>query len=454
MKRPWQVATIALAILTVGVGYLGYSQYLQKKLLQTHLANRNQKAFYEMTDHVQYMEVLMAKGMVANSPRQNILLFSDLWQQANAAQEDMAVLSVNHDALARTAKFLRQTGDFAFSLAKKNARGVPVKDSDWKKLAELHTQAGVLNAELLRIHSQANAGRLSWQEIKNKTKRGLPQTAQRLSAADGFTKIDKRMQEYPTLIYDGPFSDHIKRRQPQGLTGRNVSAREAGLIAINFASSASAGRKYSVTKTANVNGTIPAYRISLTPSGGKGEAVVLDISKKGGHIVWMLNPRRVNTGTVKTGDAGKKAGQFLINHGKPDMEATYTLEQRNTAVVSFAYKQEGVLVYPDLIKVKVALDNGEIIGYEAMGYLMSHQKRVLPKPKIGEKEARQAVNPRLKINSTRLTLIPLETLQEVLCYEFKGTLNGDPFIVYINALTGDEERILKVIETGGGPKTM
>lgn len=454
MKRPWQVATIALAVLTVGVGYLGYSQYLQKKLLQTHLANRNQKAFYEMANHVQNMEVLLAKGMVANSPRQNILLFSDLWQQANAAQEDMAVLSVNHDALARTAKFLRQTGDFAFSLAKKNARGVPVKSSEWNKLAELHTQAGVLNTELLRIQGEANKGRLTWQEIKGKTKGGLPRTAQRLSVADGFATIDKQMQEYPTLIYDGPFSDHIKRRQPQGLTGKNVSSREAGLIAIDFASAASAGRKYTVTKTANVNGVIPAYRVSLTPSGGKGEAVVLDISKKGGHVIWMLNPRRVDNSAVTAGDAAPKAGQFLTSRGKADMEATYTLDQRNTAVVAFAYKQGDVLVYPDLIKVKVALDNGEIVGYEALGYLMSHKKRDLPKPKVTEEEAKRAVNPRLQINSTRLTLIPLETLQEVLCYEFKGTLNGDPFIVYINALTGDEERILKVIETGGGPTTM
>lgn len=453
MKRPWQVATIALAVLTVGIGYLGYSQYLQKKLLQTHLANRNQKAFFEMVDHTQNMEVLLAKGMVANSPRQNILLFSDIWQQANAAQEDMAIMSVNHDALGRTAKFIRQVGDFAFSLAKKNARGVPVKSSDWNRLAELHTQAGVLNTELLRIQSEANMGRLTWAEVTRKTKGRLPGTAEQLSTADRFTRIDKRMQEYPTLIYDGPFSDHIKRRRPLGLTGKTVSSGEAGLIAMDFAGAAS-GRKYTVTRTATVNGVIPAFRVHLTPAGGKGEAVVLDISRKGGHVIWMLNPRRVGSSSVTTGDAAKKAGQFLTGRGKADMEATYTLEQRNTAVVSFAYKQDNVLVYSDLIKVKVALDNGEIVGYEALGYLMSHTQRKLPQPKITEAEARRVVNPRLKINSTRLTLIPLETLQEVLCYELKGALNGDPFIIYVNALTGEEERILKVIETNGGLTTM
>lgn len=447
------MAAIALAVLTAGIGFLGYNQYLQKKVLQTHLANRNQKAFYEMVDHVQNMEVLTAKGMVANSPRQNIMLFSDLWQQSNAAQEDLAIMSINHDALGRTAKFIRQVGDFAYSLAKKNARGTPVKSSDWNKLASLHTQAGVLNTELLRIQSQANIGRLTWQEIARKTKSKLPGTAQQLSAADGFTKIDKRMQEYPTLIYDGPFSDHIKRRQPQGLTGKAISSGEAGRVAMEFAEAAS-GRKYKVARSATVNGVIQAFRVYLDPAGGKGEAVVIDISRKGGHVIWMLNPRRVASSTVSRADAIKKAGQFLAGRGNADMEATYTLEQRNSALTSFAYKQNNVLVYPDLIKVKVALDNGEIVGYEAMGYLMSHTTRKLPKPKVSEAKARQVINPRLKINSTRLTLIPLETLQEVQCYEFKGTLNGDPFIIYVNAQTGEEERILKVIETGGGQKTM
>ncbi len=453
MKRPWQVVTIVLAVMTVGIGYLGYSQYLQKKLLQTHLANRNQKAFFEMVDHVENMEVMMAKGMVANSPRQNILLFSDLWQQANAAQEDLGTLPISHATLGRTAKFIQQAGDYAFSLAKQNARGIPVKNSEWNKLARLHTEAGVLGSELQQIQTEVNDGRLTWREIGGEA-RGRLNRANKQLAAERFTQVDKRMQEYPTLIYDGPFSDHIKRRQPLGLTGRQITAADAGLIALDFVGG-STPKKHIVDRTSKVNGIIPAFRVHLRPAGGQGEEVVLDISRKGGHVIWMLNPRTVGSATLSSTEATQKAGQFLAKHGKVDMEATYALAQRNnTVVISFAYKQDKVLVYSDLIKIKVALDNGEIVGYEALGYLMSHTVRKLPKPQITANEARRAVNPRLQVNKTALTLIPLETLQEVLCYEIKGTLNNDPFIIYINAVTGEEERILKVIETNGGQTTM
>ena len=447
------MAAVVLGVLTAVTGFLGYNQFLQKKLLETHLANRNQKAFFEMTDHVRNMQVLMSKGMVANSPRQNILLFSDLWQQANAAQNNLASLPVNQATIGRTSRFIRQAGDFAYTLAKKNARGIPVKSGDWDTLARLHTEAGVLNTELQRILTHASDGKLTWGEIGQATPAKLNKANQQLSSADGMNRIDKRMQEYPTLIYDGPFSDHIKRRQPMGLSGKNISSGDAGLIALDFAHAAS-GKKYIIRGTSQVNGTIPAFRVHLRPAGGQGAEVVTDISRKGGHGIWMLNPRSVNRSTITSKDGAKKAGQFLVGRGKADLEGTYTLEQRDMSVTSFAYKQEGVLVYPDLIKVKVALDNGEIIGYEAMGYLMSHTTRKLPKPKITEAEARRAVSSRLKINSTRLALIPLETFKEVLCYEIKGTLNKDPFIVYINALNGEEERIMKIIETNGGPSAM
>jgi spore germination protein len=178
------------------------------------------------------------------------------------------------------------------------------------------------------------------------------------------------------------------------------------------------------------------------------------VSKKGGHVLSMLNTRSIDNTKMTKEKAVPIAKKFLADRRIMNMEATYVLEQQNTGVVIFEYKQDSVLVYPDLMKVKVALDNGEITGFEGTGFVMNHMERKLPKPKINEEEAMAKVNPDLKIVSKRLALIPLETLQEVLAYEFKGQLKGDTFIVYINALTGAEERILRVIDTNGGPVTM
>ena len=149
-----------------------------------------------------------------------------------------------------------------------------------------------------------------------------------------------------------------------------------------------------------------------------------------------------------------KAKAFLAKTEYKSMVPTYSLRQQNTMVVLFAYQENGVIVYPDLIKVNVALDNGQITGFEGAGYLINHYKRNLPEPSLSKDEAQEKLNPALKIESSRLTVIPLETREEKLCYEFKTSYKGDDFLIYINALDGREEQILKLLKTPGGTWTM
>jgi hypothetical protein len=53
-----------------------------------------------------------------------------------------------------------------------------------------------------------------------------------------------------------------------------------------------------------------------------------------------------------------------------------------------------------------------------------------------------------------MAVIPLESKREVLCYEFKGKFDDKNFLVYINAETGQEEKILLLLETPNGILTM
>jgi germination protein YpeB len=112
-------------------------------------------------------------------------------------------------------------------------------------------------------------------------------------------------------------------------------------------------------------------------------------------------------------------------------------------------------MYPDQIKLKIALDNGGIVGIEADKYLISHsEKRKITNPKVSYEEARKRVGKRLNITSERLVVIPTETNNEILCYEFSGNYKGDNFKVYINTQTGYEERIIQIINTPNGELTI
>ena len=122
--------------------------------------------------------------------------------------------------------------------------------------------------------------------------------------------------------------------------------------------------------------------------------------------------------------------------------------------INYAYEQDGVIMYPDLIKVKVALDNGEILGIETTGYLNNHTERNLSNVKITKEEAKKTLNKQLNIESEGLAYIPTEWRTEILCYEFKGKVNDTEFLVYINAENGREEDILVIKDTTNGILTM
>ena len=135
------------------------------------------------------------------------------------------------------------------------------------------------------------------------------------------------------------------------------------------------------------------------------------------------------------------------------MKETYYLKQDGIVTINYAYNQGNVTVYPDLIKVKVALDNGEILGLEATGYLNNHSVRDIKNIKISIEEAKKDLNKNLEIISEGMAIIPTEWKTELLCYEFKGKVDDKEFLVYINAENGREEDVLVITNTPNGTLT-
>ena len=136
------------------------------------------------------------------------------------------------------------------------------------------------------------------------------------------------------------------------------------------------------------------------------------------------------------------------------MKETYYLKQEGIVTINYAPTQENVVMYPDLVKVKVALDNGEILGIETTGYLNNHTQRDVSKVKITKEEAKKSLNKQLQIESEGLAVIPTEWQSEILCYEIKGKVEDREFLVYMNAENGREEDILIITNTPNGTLTM
>jgi spore germination protein len=445
------VAVIALAVLWGATVLWGIGQLRARRQADVLLQNKYSRAFYETMQRTKNVQALLSKGLVSGSPDQMDAILSDLWYNANSAQENLSQLPVSHDVVARTSKFLSQVGDYAYTLTKSNKTRT-LSDKDWGTMQQLYQTSVSLNKEMSMVEQDAAAGAFHWTEVQSGLNRQLSRGS--VSSADNsFRKVETQLHELPVLLYDGPFSDHIEQMEPQGLTGSTVTLDQARNIAGSFADLGGATVQQTVLAN-EVLGKIPSYTIQLRTGNNPSDATTVDVSKKGGHVVSMLNPRTVSAAKLSDDQALARAEDFLRSKGLTGFVPTYTLREQNVSTISFAYKQGNVMVYPDQVKLQVALDNGQVLGYEALGYLTAHHQRAIASPAISAAEARARISPRVQVLSEQLALIPTSSKGEVLTYEFKTKLGDDVFLVYINAQNGEEEQILKLLNLPNGTLTI
>ena len=448
-KNQKGIMIAAIVILAIIIAALGVVLYNKQKEYRQASENTYNMAFYELVDYVQNVEVYLAKSLISTTPEHGAETLTNLWREANLAQSYLSMLPVESNELENTEKFLNQVSDYSYSLSRKNIYNESLTQDDLNNLKELHSYSVELENTLNQLSEDLNSGRFEWGEL---TKKGTVAFAQQVDnvSKESFSNLEENFHEYSGLIYDGAFSEHLTSSEKKGLTGEDIEEEEAKQKAEEFIG------KENIKEITNLgyseNATIPVYDFSITNNND--ETINISISKKGGHVVYTNSNREVNSEIISQEEANEKGKQYLADKGFNDMKETYYLKQEGIVTINYAYTQNNVVVYPDLIKVKVALDNGEILGIETSGYLNNHTTRDTSKVGITMEEAKATINKELELESEGMAIIPTEWQTEILCYEFKGKVEDREFLVYINAENGREEDILIIENTPNGTLTM
>ena len=447
VNKAYIIAAIVVFIVVLG----GLISVIVNNKNETKTASQNtyNMAFYEVVDYVQNVETYLAKSLISSTPEHGAETLTNVWREANLAQAYLSQLPIESQELANTEKFLNQVSDYSYSLSRKNIYNESLSDEDLKNLKDLHNYSVELENTLNQLSDDINSGRIKWDELTNK---GTTAFAQQVSTSsmDGFSNLEENFHQYSGLIYDGAFSEHLTNGEKKGLTGDDIDEDIAKQKAIDFIGKDNVQNIESLGFSENA--TIPEYNFSVKTNSEN--SISISISKKGGHIVYMNSNRDVNFEIISQEEANVKGKEFLNNHGFMNMKETYYLKQDGIVTINYAYVQNDVVVYSDLIKVKVALDNGEVLGIETTGYLNNHTQRDTSNVKISKESAKKTLNKNLQIASEGLAIIPTEFQTEILCYEFKGKVDDKEFLVYINAENGREEDILIITNTPNGTLTM
>lgn len=432
-----------LGVLLVGASIFAIYQFKQKQKLEIQLDNQYARSFYEMTEHVENIETDLRKSMLVSTPAQLAHLAGNIYRTSNSAKACLGELPTSSLQLDNTSRFLSQVGDYTYVLSQNAINGESISDEQYKDIASLTEYAAQLSKALSETRTAVENG-----DVTFTAENGINVAYAANGIIENLENVETSFQEYPSLIYDGPFSEHIENMQSPMLSeATEIGVEEARRRASEFLK---LPPELAIYDGDTNNTAMDSYNFCTDSE----ERQCVSITKKGGLVLFFIKNRDVKEEKLNFDEATRYAQDFLQKNGFYSLEQSYYEKLDGIAVINFAYVQDGVKCYSDLIKVKVALDNGEILGLETGGYLMNHESRAIGQPAISMQDAAQKLSPHLEYKSGSLALIPKDSLEEVLCYEFHGSFAGRNYIIYVNAFNGREEKILMLIESENGILTI
>ena len=414
----------------------------QKNLVQ----DEYNKSMYLAVSYINNVEVDLAKLLVTSTPKMSAVTLADIWKQANLAKECLEQIPVGQNSMANASKYLTQVSDFSYTLMKQNISDIKLTEEEYEKLKHIYEDSSKLSSKMSDIYDDLNAGRIKWDELEKIGNEKLPDN----DISNSISEVGKTFQNYEGLIYDGAFSDHLLSSEPKFLSQKEISEDDAKKYIEEVILNDEKIDK--IEFKGESNGKIELYNFDVTLDSKQKRTI--SITKNDCKLYLMIGDKKVKEQNISVDEAKKGGMEFLNKLGIDNMIETYYQKTENMIVINYAATQDGVILYPDLIKVKISLDDGKVYGVEAAGYIFNHTTRNNLKPSISQEKAKSILNSSIKIISSDMALIPTESNSEILTYEFKGKIDNREFLIYINADNASEEKVLLVIDNKNGVLTM
>jgi len=437
----------------VTVAAVAFGVVTRQRLLddERYISANYRHAFAELVSGVSDLDSALQKSLLVTSPTMAGSVLTEVYGKAEIAKMALGVLPYAATDLEKTTGFIGKAGDYAYALSRKAAKGEGFTQEEKDNLRALSETATLLAQNLNTMQDEMGSGLISKEQyaktIQDYDKNEgqiVPQTV-----GDGLSTVEQEFPEVPTLIYDGPFSEHLEGMEPvmlEGLAeidesgGRQAAAKFLGV------------RPEQVYPTGELNADIASlcYETEI-----KNCTVRLTVSKLGGIVYQIVCSRAVEQANLSAKEGMDAAKKLLERKGYTNMHESYYMIDNNVLTANFAYNQGDVVCYPDLIKVGIALDDGSLESFDATGYVKSHKEREIPEPTISVEQAQTKVPPDITVLGVEKTIIPSAGKNELCCYEFEcEDANQQRYLIYVNTSTGEQEKIFILLQDENGTLTV
>ena len=427
----WIAAVSILGATTLALGATVTVGAIEKRDTQRGIATAHQSNLYELIALVEYADSDLDRVRVSNSPAQQSRILTDLLVQTRLAENTLEKLPIDGQSNGNLTAFLNRTSALCERLLSKLRRGQVLEERDF---AELEGLLSINKKTRERLDSLLGKyDDMDWLEyLKDKDKNDMKETLRDLENAT----LDENH------INRGEMPDIKTGATPKNSQQEKLSSSKAEELCRGYFS------EYKISSVElqgeTVSRKMQAYNFALKDENGV--ALYAQLSSVDGELISFDYYEYCVEQNLSIDSAKAVAEEFLEKLGKDDMTAVKVNEMGSTASFTFVYEQDGVICYPDTIEVKVCEQKGVVVGYNASRYLRHHKLRPDVKPTLSMEQATAKLSPKLQLDGGRVAII--QTMRgEKLAYELGCSYDGQIYLVYIDAETGDELSILNVGKT-------
>jgi spore germination protein len=428
-----------LAVVVVGTGYWGYTEHQEKNAVLIQAENNYQRAFHDLSYQVDLLHDKIGATLAMNSRSSLSPTLAEVWQVAANAQTDVGQLPLTLLPFNKTEEFLANIAQFSYRTAIRDLENEPLSDKEYETLQVLYENSKDIQNELRSVQNKVLENNLRWMDVELAL--ASQETPMDNTIIDGFETVEKSAGEFAEVDFGPGVNVGDDDDEFRYVEGEELSEEEAVNRAKEFLNiEGSPDIKITESGKGADNGF---YSVTIQPKDEQAE-INMDITKKGGYPIWLIQNKQITEKNISLNEASEIATKYLKDHEFDDVEMFESAQYDHVGVFTFVASKDDVRIYPDAIRVKVSLDEGDIIGLSARDYLASHHTRDIPKPSINLEEALKEVNSKVKVMENRLAVIENDLGEEVLTYEILGTINNDTYRIFINAEDGREEKVEKL----------
>lgn len=437
-KHRWLIPAILILILISSlIG--GYREKQLRQKLQNRAEGQYQKAFHELTWHLDEITGQLAQNLISTSPEQKIMSLAALWRQAFAAQANIGGLPLALVPLSQTENFLNNVSTAAAVFLSQVAEQDQAQEAERVKTIEvLYERARALAADLNQLGAKILREELSWTAVEMEAY-AADEKLEDNTIVNGFRLLEKNMAEYPEINLASDFAQFVPDKVIE--SEREISLPEAEKKAVE-AWFLKGNNKEAKVIYEGV-GDVPTFGVEIT-SPEDNDLVYVDVSKIDGTMIWGMQVKEITQSKLTLKEGEEIALRFLKVRDFPPFEVVKAQKEDHTGVYTLVPRQNKVLLYPDQVKIQVALDEGTVIGFEGTPYYLFHKKRDFPEVQLQPQAIKELLNPRLKVELIQLALIIDASGKEVLTWEVRGSFAEEKFAVFFDAQTGREIIITRI----------